>query len=140
MDHSSHAHAHHHPLPGDRTATDPVCGMSVDVETAKHVSEHEGETFYFCSAKCREKFDTRPEVFLDPALKAAPPEKKDEIYTCPMHPEIEQVGPGSCPIARSARSTMIRKAISTSPTSSSPKAARSSARNSGRPRWCAAPA
>jgi len=98
MDHSSHAHAHHHPLPGDRTATDPVCGMSVDVETAKHVSEHEGETFYFCSAKCREKFDTRPEVFLDPALKAAPPEKKDEIYTCPMHPEIEQVGPGSCPI------------------------------------------
>jgi Cu+-exporting ATPase len=98
MDHSSHAHAHHHPLPGDRTATDPVCGMSVDVEAAKHVSEHGGETFYFCSAKCREKFDTRPEVFLDPSLKAAPPERVDEIYTCPMHPEIEQVGPGSCPI------------------------------------------
>ena len=98
MDHTSHAHAHHHPLPGDRTATDPVCGMSVDVETAKHVSEHEGETFYFCSAKCREKFDTRPEVFLDPSLKAAPPERADQIYTCPMHPEIEQVGPGSCPI------------------------------------------
>ncbi|WP_334061229.1 heavy metal translocating P-type ATPase [Limimaricola cinnabarinus] len=98
MSHSSHAHAHHHDLPGDRSATDPVCGMSVDVETAKHVSEHEGETFYFCSLKCREKFDTRPEIFLDPALKAAPPEREDEIYTCPMHPEIEQVGPGSCPI------------------------------------------
>ena len=49
-------------------------------------------------------------------------------------------GPGSCPIARSARSTMIRKAISTSPTSSFPKTARSSARNSDRPSWCAAPA
>ncbi|MCZ4262347.1 heavy metal translocating P-type ATPase [Limimaricola sp. G21655-S1] len=98
MDHDCHAHAHHHDLPGDRTATDPVCGMSVDVETAKHVSEHEGETFYFCSAKCREKFDTRPEIFLDPALKAAPTEREDVIYTCPMHPEIEQVGPGSCPI------------------------------------------
>ncbi|MGR3590820.1 MAG: heavy metal translocating P-type ATPase [Limimaricola soesokkakensis] len=98
MDHDCHAHAHHHDLPGDRTATDPVCGMSVDVETAKHVSEHEGETFYFCSAKCREKFGTRPEIFLDPALKAAPPEREDVIYTCPMHPEIEQIGPGSCPI------------------------------------------
>ncbi|WP_282026627.1 heavy metal translocating P-type ATPase [Limimaricola cinnabarinus] len=91
-------HTHHHDLPGGQTAIDPVCGMSVNVETAKHVSDHEGETFYFCSAKCREKFDTRPEVFLDPALKAAPPEREDEIYTCPMHPEIEQVGPGSCPI------------------------------------------
>nr|WP_081698526.1 heavy metal translocating P-type ATPase [Limimaricola cinnabarinus] len=95
MRHDDHTE---HDLPGDRTATDPVCGMSVDVETAKHVSEHEGETFYFCSAKCREKFDTRPEIFLDPALKAAPPEREDEIYTCPMHPEIEQVGPGTCPI------------------------------------------
>ncbi len=100
MDHASHAHHDHthHSLPADRSATDPVCGMSVDVETAKHVSEHEGETYYFCSAKCREKFDTRPEIFLDPALKAAPPEREDVIYTCPMHPEIEQVGPGSCPI------------------------------------------
>jgi len=98
MSHDRHQHGHHHDLPGDRTATDPVCGMSVDVETAKHVAEHEGETFYFCSAKCREKFETRPEIFLDPALKAAPPEREDEIYTCPMHPEIEQIGPGSCPI------------------------------------------
>ncbi|MGR3590746.1 MAG: heavy metal translocating P-type ATPase [Limimaricola soesokkakensis] len=98
MSHDRHQHGHHHDLPGDRTATDPVCGMSVDVETAKHVAEHEGETFYFCSAKCREKFETRPEIFLDPALKAAPPEREDEIYTCPMHPEIKQIGPGSCPI------------------------------------------
>ncbi|UWQ20098.1 heavy metal translocating P-type ATPase [Jannaschia sp. W003] len=93
-----HQHQEGHALPADRTATDPVCGMSVEVETARHVAEHGGETFYFCSAGCRETFETRPEVFLDPALKAAPPERADEIYTCPMHPEIEQVGPGTCPI------------------------------------------
>jgi Cu+-exporting ATPase len=97
-------HAHHQcssaeeALPGDRTAIDPVCGMRVVVETAKHVARHEGESYYFCSGKCREKFETRPEIFLDPALKAAPPARKDDIYTCPMHPEIEQIGPGSCPI------------------------------------------
>jgi Cu+-exporting ATPase len=98
MDHSCHAHAHHHDQPAEGLAIDPVCGMSVDVETAAHVSEHEGETFYFCSAKCREKFDARPEIFLDPDLKAAQPAREDVIYTCPMHPQIEQVGPGSCPI------------------------------------------
>ncbi|WPY95311.1 heavy metal translocating P-type ATPase [Limimaricola variabilis] len=98
MDHSCHAHAHHHDQPTEGLAIDPVCGMSVDVETAEHVSEHEGETFYFCSAKCREKFDARPEIFLDPHLKDAPPVREDVIYTCPMHPQIEQVGPGSCPI------------------------------------------
>jgi len=98
MDHSCHAHAHHHDQPAEGLAIDPVCGMSVEVETAKHVSEHEAETFYFCSAKCREKFDARPEIFLDPDLKAAPSVREDVIYTCPMHPQIEQVGPGSCPI------------------------------------------
>ena len=98
MNHNSHGHGHQHDLPGDRTATDPVCGMSVDVEGAKYVAEHKDQTYYFCSAKCREKFETRPEVFLDPALKVKSPEREDEIYTCPMHPEIEQVGPGSCPI------------------------------------------
>nr|WP_299821829.1 heavy metal translocating P-type ATPase [uncultured Jannaschia sp.] len=78
---------------------DPVCGMSVTVATARHVAAHGEQTFYFCSAGCRTKFETRPELFLDPALKAAPkPRAEDQVYTCPMHPEIEQVGPGSCPI------------------------------------------
>ena len=85
-------------LPADNVATDPVCGMSVTVETAKHTAEHDGRSFYFCSAGCREKFLARPEVFLDPALKAAPKGAEDDVYTCPMHPEIEQVGPGTCPI------------------------------------------
>ena len=85
-------------MPADTVATDPVCGMSVSVETAKHTAEHDGQSFYFCSAGCREKFLARPEVFLDPALKVAPEGAEDEVYTCPMHPEIEQVGPGTCPI------------------------------------------
>ena len=85
-------------LPADNVATDPVCGMSVTVETAKHTAEHDGRSFNFCSGGCREKFLARPEVFLDPALKAAPKGAEDDIYTCPMHPEIEQVGPGTCPI------------------------------------------
>lgn len=89
-------------LPRDRTATDPVCGMDVTVETAKHVASHDGETHYFCSAGCREKFETRPELYLDPDLKAETEAMNtgaaDDVYTCPMHPEVEQTGPGTCPV------------------------------------------
>ncbi len=80
-------------------AKDPVCGMSVDPATAKHKAEHAGGTYYFCSAGCREKFVADPAQFLAPAIQAprkpAPP---GTIYTCPMHPEIRQDHPGSCPI------------------------------------------
>ena len=84
-------------LPCDATTTDPVCGMSVTVETAKHVARHDGAMHYFCSVGCKGKFEARPEVFLDPA-PAAPPAPADATYTCPMHPEVEQQGPGTCPI------------------------------------------
>ena len=79
-------------------STDPVCGMSVDPLTAKHVAEHAGETFHFCSAGCRQKFVADPGKYLKPA-KAEPASAVDTdvIYTCPMHPEIRQHGPGSCP-------------------------------------------
>ena len=78
-------------------AVDPVCGMSVDRSMAEHLSKHAGERFYFCSARCKDKFDAAPEMY----LKAKPtpePMPAGTIYTCPMHPEIEQVGPGDCPI------------------------------------------
>ena len=84
-------------LPRDATATDPVCGMSVTVETARHIAHHDGEPHYFCSAGCKAKFETRPEAFLD-STPAAPPAPADATYTCPMHPEVEQQGPGTCPI------------------------------------------
>ena len=83
---------------GADLAKDPVCGMSVDPHTARHRREHGGRTFYFCSARCAEKFEAEPEAYLGPERAKARPALKDAIYTCPMHPEIEQVGPGDCPI------------------------------------------
>ena len=77
---------------------DPVCGMSVDPHTAKHRREHGGRAYYFCSARCAAKFEAEPETYLGPERAQAKPAPKDAIYTCPMHPEIEQVGPGDCPI------------------------------------------
>jgi P-type Cu+ transporter len=90
---TGHDHAHHHP-PG--AATDPVCGMSVDPATAKHRAEFAGKSYYFCCAGCRKKFLSGPQAFLNaaPAPIAAP----GVIYTCPMHPEVRQAGPGACPI------------------------------------------
>jgi Cu+-exporting ATPase len=79
-------------------ARDPVCGMSVDPHTARHRREHGGRTYYFCSARCAEKFAAEPQAYLGPERAQPRPAPKDAIYTCPMHPEIEQVGPGDCPI------------------------------------------
>ena len=77
--------------------TDPVCGMTVDPATTKHRTEHDGRPYFFCSAGCRTKFVGDPERYLNPR-PAAPPAAADAVYTCPMHPEVRQVGPGSCPI------------------------------------------
>ena len=77
---------------------DPVCGMNVDPHTAKHRAEHAGHTYYFCCAGCRTKFIADPAKYLSPAEASAEPVPEGTIYTCPMHPEIRQVGPGPCPI------------------------------------------
>ncbi|MBN9021242.1 MAG: HAD-IC family P-type ATPase, partial [Rhizobiales bacterium] len=77
---------------------DPVCGMDVDPHTAKHRAEHGGRTYYFCSARCRERFIAEPAKFLTDETAKAEPVPEGTIYTCPMHPQIRQVGPGSCPI------------------------------------------
>ncbi len=79
------------------TAEDPVCGMSVDRATARHMAKHASERFYFCSASCHDKFVVEPEKFLG-GRPAPEPMPEGTLYTCPMHPEIEQVGPGDCPI------------------------------------------
>jgi len=79
------------------TATDPVCGMTVDPATSKHRFEHAGTAYHFCSAGCRSKFEADPAKHLAPKPEAVPA-KPGAIYTCPMHPQIRQVGPGSCPI------------------------------------------
>ncbi len=95
---SCHHHGHDHGPVADGKVLDPVCGMSVDPATSKHHVEHAGLTHHFCSAGCRTKFQADPEKYLSRDRAEAPPVPAGTIYTCPMHPEIRQVGPGSCPI------------------------------------------
>ncbi len=90
--------------------TDPVCGMRVDSATAKHRADYDGQTYFFCSAGCRAKFIADPVKFITPdqsahlahhhhnAAPVSGPGDADVIYTCPMHPQIRQKGPGHCPI------------------------------------------
>ena len=80
-------------------AIDPVCGMTVDPEHSAGAVEYEGRKYYFCSKGCVAKFQADPEKYLHPEAK---PEAMDDTpanaeYTCPMHPEVRQIGPGSCP-------------------------------------------
>jgi Cu+-exporting ATPase len=77
---------------------DPVCGMTVDPHKTPHRAEHGGRTYYFCAAGCRTKFVADPGRYLAPTEAHAEPAKPGAIYTCPMHPEVRQVGPGFCPI------------------------------------------
>ena len=79
-------------------SVDPVCGMSVDIATAKHTADYNHETYYFCSSGCKAKFTANPTKFLGASAKVPEPAIAGAIYTCPMHPQIQQIGPGSCPI------------------------------------------
>ena len=84
---------------GAHSARDPVCGMSVDPHTTPHRADNNGRPYYFCSAGCQTKFLAEPDRYLNPVAAAeVEPAPQGTIYTCPMHPEIRQVGPGSCPI------------------------------------------
>jgi P-type Cu+ transporter len=78
---------------------DPVCGMTVDPQRAAGSVVHQGQTYYFCSSGCATKFQASPEKYL--GLQKAPEPMRAEAagveYTCPMHPEVRQMGPGSCP-------------------------------------------
>jgi len=102
-------------------AKDPVCGMMVDPQKAAGKVEHAGKIYFFCSPRCKERFEKEPEKFLAaPGTggmehaqahtlehAATPPADSQNIrYTCPMHPEIVQIGPGSCPICGMALEPM----------------------------------
>ena len=87
-------------------AIDPVCGMSVDPAKTAHVATHAGAHHYFCSAGCLAKFNADPERYLGDTPRAAEPAMEGAIWTCPMHPEIQQPGPGSCPICGMALEPM----------------------------------
>lgn len=91
-------------------ATDPVCGMQVTVATSKHCLGHAGQTFHFCSGRCREKFAADPAGYLTPALQSLPDAPQGTIFTCPMHPDIRQEGQGSCPICGMALEPLVATA------------------------------
>ncbi|MGP0074008.1 MAG: heavy metal translocating P-type ATPase [Bryobacteraceae bacterium] len=79
---------------------DPVCGMTVDPKRAAGSVAYQGQTYYFCSTGCAAKFQAAPEKYLKPeaAPQPMPQEAAGVEYTCPMHPQVRQIGPGSCPI------------------------------------------
>ena len=80
------------------TIKDPVCGMNVDPNKTQHHFIFKKEEYHFCSKKCLDKFKTSPEKYLNKEVEVVEQNsKKDVIYTCPMHLEVEQIGPGSCP-------------------------------------------
>ena len=106
MAHAEHAHGGCAHAPAAEFAIDPVCGMRVTIVTARHRFAYRGYEYFFCNPRCRERFEADPEKFLKPKdsedehsqpkrLEQAP---AGTMYTCPMHPEVRQVGPGSCPI------------------------------------------
>ncbi|MGN6374169.1 MAG: heavy metal translocating P-type ATPase [Sphingomonas sp.] len=97
---AEHGHDHRHDADHHASdgATDPVCGMTVDPATARHKASHDGQEFYFCSAGCRTKFIADPDRYLAGDGAPEPEATPGAIWTCPMHPEIRQEGPGTCPI------------------------------------------
>jgi P-type Cu+ transporter len=118
------AHSHH-PDPGATTtgpdglhgSKDPVCGMRVDPQTTPHRAEHDGRPYYFCSTGCRGRFLAAPEQYLkaDRSAAKAEPIEEGTIYTCPMHPEVRQIGPGSCPICGMALEPVLATAEGANP-------------------------
>jgi Cu+-exporting ATPase len=106
-DNHKHAHGGHADDHGT-SVVDPVCGMKVDTQTAQHRYELGGTPYYFCSARCLDRFKADPDRYLnppdhDPAVQspakgALPQAAEGTIWTCPMHPEIRRDGPGQCPI------------------------------------------
>ena len=95
---ASHRASQAHVEPVADGVRDPVCGMTVDPHATPHRQSQAGRTYYFCSARCREKFAAAPKKYLAPSSAEPPPVPEGTIYTCPMHPQIRQPGPGACPI------------------------------------------
>ena len=91
---------------------DLVCGMSVDPHETPHQHQYGGHPYYFCSDGCRQKFAVDPAKYIGDSLNAVDDEDVPEgtLFTCPMHPQIQQVGPGSCPICGMALEPVLATA------------------------------
>jgi Cu+-exporting ATPase len=95
--HCCHGHAKPAAAPEGKVK-DPVCGMWVDPVSTPHKTAFEGREVFFCSAGCKAKFEKEPQRYAAERPKPQPDAPAGTIYTCPMHPEVRQVGPGACPI------------------------------------------
>src|SRR5579862_1912915 len=100
--------AHHDHHEADGRENDPVCGMSVDPATAPHHAAHRGRHYFFCGDCCKERFIAEPAKFLAPKPGSKTPGAS--LWTCPMHPEIAQPGPGSCPLCGMALEPVLSSA------------------------------
>ncbi|HEX8510745.1 MAG TPA: HAD-IC family P-type ATPase, partial [Propionibacteriaceae bacterium] len=98
----SSSHTDQHTSPARAVVKDPVCGMDVDPATSEYRSDHDGQSYFFCSGHCQVKFAADPASYLYPHAghEHDGPSAASEAaeWTCPMHPEIRQPGPGACPI------------------------------------------
>ena len=97
----------HTPAPPVSTH-DPVCGMAVDPAKARHRADHAGHSYFFCSARCREKFAVDPARYsvASPQIRTLAPAAGEVLWTCPMHPQILRKEPGNCPICGMALEPM----------------------------------
>jgi len=92
------AHTHEHPAVAPADVLDPVCGMTISPNDAVGHVDYKGQTYYFCSQSCLDRFRATPEAFLGERLSTpATPSDMEREYTCPMDPEVRQKGPGACP-------------------------------------------
>ena len=104
--HHDHAKCAHSGSKAPGMVIDPICGMSVDPATTTHVATHDGAHHYFCSSGCLTKFEAHPARYVIDAPRPTEPVPEGAIWTCPMHPEVQQAGPGSCPICGMALEPM----------------------------------
>jgi Cu+-exporting ATPase len=100
-----HGHRHAEAGGGEK---DPVCGMSVEPATARHRTVHRGRPYFFCGARCKERFVAEPAKFVAP--QPAPEPAGAGPWTCPMHPEIVEPRPGSCPLCGMALEPVLPSA------------------------------
>ena len=104
--HHDHIHAARPETSLPDMVTDPVCAMSVDPATTPHVATYAGAHHYFCSAGCLTKFNADPVRYTGDAPRPTEPAPEGAVWTCPMHPEVQRPGPGSCPICGMALEPM----------------------------------
>ncbi len=108
--HHKHNHNHGHNKPAQKYV-DPVCGMATEKSGEFIQHEHGGKIYYFCSPHCLAKFQEDPESYTEADSESEPPAQQEKVkgqkYTCPMHPEVVQDGPGSCPKCGMALEPMI---------------------------------